>query len=80
MIGLSKQFTNEALVHNQLTAKRSHESKGATETRKLNNIHRIKATIYVTGDKNQDFKNKSSDNACVATKGDKKSGTVQIST
>ena len=50
-----------ALVHNQLIAKRSHEPRGATETRKLNHIHRRKARNYVTEEMSQDFKNKSTD-------------------
>ena len=50
-----------ALVHNQLIAKRSHEPRGATETRKLNHIHRRKARNYVAEEMSQDFKNKSTD-------------------
>ena len=45
----------------QLIAKRSHEPRGANETRKLNHIHQTKARTYVTEDKNQVFKNKSTD-------------------
>ena len=58
MVELSEWLTDVALVYNQLIAKRSHDSRGATAIRKLNDIQQSKIRKYVTKDKNQDFINK----------------------
>ena len=39
VVELSEWLSDVALVHDQLTAKRSNEPRGAAKTRKLNHIH-----------------------------------------
>ena len=79
MVELSEWLTVLALVLDQLSAKRSHEHRGATETQKLDHTHQTIARTYVTENKSQEFKNKNPDQCSCCNKTIQNSATVQTS-
>ena len=78
VVELSECLIDVALEHDQLIAKRNHKPRGATETRKINHIHHTKGRTYVTEDKSQDFKNKSTDH-CKHRKAQGETQTLKLS-
>ena len=79
VVELNEWLTDVALVRNQIIAKRSHEPRGTTKTRKLNHIHKKKPERMLQKTRVKTSTTKAQIIASVAQNGYTNSGAVQTS-